>query len=76
MVSCLDLLLKWFTLRFSDTNSSVLMRAVDFLKLLLPCLAHMGYHLNQLEASAFIPYLVLKVCSHILRAHTHTHTRT
>ncbi|XP_046898136.1 cytoskeleton-associated protein 5-like isoform X2 [Hypomesus transpacificus] len=61
MVSCLDLLLKWFTLRFSDTNSSVLMRAVDFLKLLLPCLAHMGYHLNQLEASAFIPYLVLKV---------------
>ena len=72
-MSCLDLILKWFTLRFSETNSSVLMRAVDFLKLLLPCLARMDYHLNQLEASAFIPYLVLKVFSH-LHSHTHTHT--
>ncbi|KAJ8349385.1 hypothetical protein SKAU_G00245150 [Synaphobranchus kaupii] len=42
-IGCLDLILKWFTLRFFDTNTRE------------------DYHLNEYEASSFIPYLILKV---------------
>lgn len=63
MVSCLDLILKWFTLRFFDTNTSVLMKALEFLKLLFLSLSKQDYHLSELEANAFIPYVVLKVCT-------------
>ncbi|XP_059928012.1 cytoskeleton-associated protein 5-like isoform X2 [Gadus macrocephalus] len=61
MVSCLDLVLKWFTLRFFDTNTSVLMKALEFLKLLFPLLSLQDYRLSELEATAFIPYLILKM---------------
>uniref|UniRef100_A0AAY4C450 TOG domain-containing protein n=1 Tax=Denticeps clupeoides TaxID=299321 RepID=A0AAY4C450_9TELE len=60
-VSCLDLILKWFTLRFFDTNTSVLMKALEYLKLLFTCLGSMDYHLLEPEAASFIPYLILKV---------------
>ena len=61
VVSCLDLVLKWFTLRFFDTNTSVLMKALELLKLLFLSLSQQDYHLSELEANAFIPYLILKV---------------
>ncbi|CAL8245486.1 unnamed protein product [Lota lota] len=61
MVSCLDLVLKWFTLRFFDTNTSVLMKALELLKLLFLSLSQQDYHLSELEANAFIPYLILKM---------------
>uniref|UniRef100_A0AAY4E6W4 TOG domain-containing protein n=1 Tax=Denticeps clupeoides TaxID=299321 RepID=A0AAY4E6W4_9TELE len=61
VVGCLDLVLKWFTLRFFDTNTSVLMKAMEFLKLLFSMLSREDYHLNEYEASSFIPYLILKV---------------
>uniref|UniRef100_A0A8C8MEV0 TOG domain-containing protein n=1 Tax=Oncorhynchus tshawytscha TaxID=74940 RepID=A0A8C8MEV0_ONCTS len=60
-VSCLDLILKWFTLRFFETNSTVLMKVLEYLKLLFPTLSRENYHLNEYEASSFIPYLILKV---------------
>ncbi|KAI4883752.1 hypothetical protein NFI96_024676 [Prochilodus magdalenae] len=60
-VSCLDLILKWFTLRFFDTNTSVLMKALEYLKLLFVALSNQDYHLTEYEASSFIPYLILKV---------------
>ncbi|KAM6980607.1 cytoskeleton-associated protein 5-like [Aplochiton taeniatus] len=61
MTASLDLILKWFTLRFFDTNTTVLMKALEFLKLLFPSLSQQDYHLSELEANAFIPYLVLKM---------------
>lgn len=61
VIGCLDLVLKWFTLRFFDTNTSVLMKALEFLKLLFTMLKREDYHLNDYEASSFIPYLILKV---------------
>ncbi|GAA6092766.1 cytoskeleton-associated protein 5 isoform X3 [Tachysurus ichikawai] len=61
VIGCLDLILKWFTLRFFDTNTSVLMKAMEFLKLLFTMLSRDGYHLSEYEASSFIPYLILKV---------------
>lgn len=63
MVSCLDLILKWFTLRFFDTNTSVLMKALEYLKLLFVTLSNQDYHLTEHEATLFIPYFILKVRS-------------
>ncbi|KAG9335589.1 hypothetical protein JZ751_004427, partial [Albula glossodonta] len=60
-ISCLDLILKWFTLRFIDTNTSVSMKAQEYLKLLFTMLCRENYHLNESEASFFIPYLILKL---------------
>lgn len=61
LMSCLDLILKWFTLRFFDTNTSVLMKVLEYLKLLFAMLSQEEYHLTELEANSFIPYLLLKV---------------
>ncbi|XP_077066620.1 cytoskeleton-associated protein 5 isoform X4 [Siphateles boraxobius] len=61
VISCLDLVLKWFTLRFFDTNTSVLMKVLEFLKLLFTMLSRKNYQLSDYEASSFIPYLILKV---------------
>ncbi|XP_048112966.1 cytoskeleton-associated protein 5 isoform X1 [Alosa alosa] len=61
VIGCLDLVLKWFTLRFFDTNTTVLMKALEFLKLLFTMLKREDYHLSDYEASSFIPYLILKV---------------
>ncbi|XP_062868509.1 cytoskeleton-associated protein 5-like isoform X2 [Trichomycterus rosablanca] len=60
-VSCLDLILKWFTLRFFDTNTSILMKALEYLKLLFNTLSNQDYHLTEHEATSFIPYLILKM---------------
>ncbi|XP_008103083.1 cytoskeleton-associated protein 5 isoform X2 [Anolis carolinensis] len=61
VVSCLDLILKWLTLRFFDTNTSVLMKTLEYLKLLFSMLNQEEYHLTENEATSFIPYLILKV---------------
>ncbi|XP_061773352.1 cytoskeleton-associated protein 5 isoform X2 [Nerophis ophidion] len=60
-ISCLDLILKWFTLRFFDTNTTVLMKVLEYLKLLFATLNREDYHLTEYEANSFIPYLILKV---------------
>jgi cytoskeleton-associated protein 5 len=57
----LDLILKWLTLRFYDTNTSVLLKALEYLQGLFGLLAGQDYHLAEQEASSFIPYLVNKV---------------
>ncbi|KFO85503.1 Cytoskeleton-associated protein 5 [Buceros rhinoceros silvestris] len=61
VINCLDLILKWLTLRFFDTNTSVLMKTLEYLKLLFSLLSQEEYHLTENEASSFIPYLILKV---------------
>ncbi|XP_070390595.1 cytoskeleton-associated protein 5-like isoform X3 [Dermacentor albipictus] len=55
-----DLVLKWLTLRFFDTNPSVLLRALEYLQALFPALYDTGYKMRDLEASSFLPYLILK----------------
>jgi cytoskeleton-associated protein 5 len=61
-ISNLDLILKWHTLRFFDTNTTVLMKQLEYLQLVLSTAAAEGYMLHELEAVSFIPYLVNKVC--------------
>lgn len=57
----LDLILKWFTVRFLDTNPSMLNKALEYLRLVLSMLVEMDYSLHEYEASSFIPYLIIKV---------------
>lgn len=60
-ISCLDLILKWFTLRFFDTNTTILMKVLEYLKLLFAMLSREEYHMTDYEANSFVPYLILKV---------------
>jgi cytoskeleton-associated protein 5 len=60
-IQSLDLLLKYLTLRFFDTNTTVLVKCLEFLDALFTMLAESGYQMLDHEASSFIPYLVQKV---------------
>ncbi|XP_074659801.1 cytoskeleton-associated protein 5-like [Tubulanus polymorphus] len=60
-IANLDLLLKWSSLRFFDTNPSMLMKLLEYLQSLFAMLAEKDYHLTEYEATSFIPYLVNKV---------------
>ncbi|KAK5620752.1 Cytoskeleton associated protein 5 [Crenichthys baileyi] len=60
-IGCLDLILKWVTLRFFETNTTILMKVLEYLKLLFTMLNTESYHLTEYEANSFIPYLILKV---------------
>ncbi|KYQ51976.1 Cytoskeleton-associated protein 5 [Trachymyrmex zeteki] len=62
LVSNLDLILKWLTLRFFDTNPSVLLKGLDYLQLVFNILIEDQYHMLETEAASFIPYLIIKVC--------------
>lgn len=61
LISNLDLILKWLTLRFFDTNPSVLLKGLEYLHSVFNMLIETEYHMLENEASSFIPYLVLKV---------------
>ena len=60
-VGNLDLILKWMTIRFFDTNPSMLNKALEYLQKVFTVLSDEDYHLAEYEASAFIPYLIIKV---------------
>ncbi|XP_020296342.1 protein mini spindles isoform X2 [Pseudomyrmex gracilis] len=61
LVSNLDLILKWLTLRFFDTNPSVLLKGLDYLQLVFNVLIEDEYHMLENEAASFIPYLIIKI---------------
>lgn len=55
-----DLILKWFALRFFDTNPSVIIKALEYLIKLFEAYREADYKLSEQEASSFIPYLIQK----------------
>lgn len=57
----LDLILRWMTLRFFDTNPSVLLKGLEYLQSLFSILIDNNYNMFDNEASSFLPYLILKV---------------
>lgn len=61
LISNLDLILKWLTIRFFDTNPSVLLKGLEYLHCAFNMLIENKYHMLENEASSFIPYLILKV---------------
>ncbi|XP_020818600.1 protein mini spindles isoform X1 [Drosophila serrata] len=57
----LDLILKWLTLRFYDTNPSVLIKGLEYLVQVFQVLIDHEYILAENEGSCFIPHLLLKI---------------
>ncbi|KAG5681403.1 hypothetical protein PVAND_010841 [Polypedilum vanderplanki] len=57
----LDLVLKWLSLRFYDTNPSVLLKGLDYLNLVFQTLRESQYVLTECEGSSFIPHLLTKI---------------
>ncbi|KAG8136392.1 hypothetical protein E2320_009339 [Naja naja] len=61
VLSCLDLILKWLSLRLFDTNTWVLMKTLEYLQRLFHLLMEEKYQLTDNEVSSFLPYLILKL---------------
>ncbi|KAL4713510.1 hypothetical protein ACJJTC_010495 [Scirpophaga incertulas] len=61
LMANLDLVLKWLTLRFFDTNPSVILKGLEYLFQVFQFLMDSDYAMTEYEANCFIPYLVLKV---------------
>lgn len=57
----LDLILKWLSLRFYDTNPSVLLKGLDYLNFVFQTLRDTRYTLTDNEGSSFIPHLLTKI---------------
>lgn len=57
----LDLILKWVSLRFYDTNPSVLLKGLEYLNLAFQTLVENGYTMAENEGSCFIPHLLTKI---------------
>lgn len=55
------MILRYLTLKFFETNTSVLLKALEYLQSLFSMLSAEEYHLQEIEAYSFIPYLVNKV---------------
>lgn len=60
-ISNLDLILKWLTLRFFETNPTVIVKAIEYMQSLFNMLASKGHMLLDFEANSFIPYFVTKL---------------
>lgn len=61
LIANLDLILKWLTLRFFDTNPSVVFKGLEYLHSVFNMLSETNYKMLESEASSFLPYLVMKV---------------
>jgi cytoskeleton-associated protein 5 len=74
IVSNLDLLLKYITLRFLDSNVSILMKCFDLVERLLAVVDNSNFRLSEYEANAFIPFFINKAgeCKDTLRAKAKT----
>ncbi|KAL4584332.1 hypothetical protein LXL04_008931 [Taraxacum kok-saghyz] len=60
IIEVLDILLKWFVLRFCESNTSCLLKVLEFLPELFNTLKNENYTMNEAEASIFLPCLVEK----------------
>ncbi|XP_024517263.1 protein MOR1 [Selaginella moellendorffii] len=55
-----DILLRWIVLRFCESNTTCLLKVLDFLPELVEALKNEGYALTEFEATIFLPCLVEK----------------
>lgn len=61
LICNLDLILKWISLRFYDTNPSVLLKGLDYLTAVFQMLAESEYVMAENEGSSFLPHLLIKI---------------
>ncbi|KAJ3170087.1 Microtubule-associated protein, microtubule dynamics during spindle orientation [Geranomyces variabilis] len=59
-LACADLILKYVTLRFFDTNTSMFLKCLELLDHLFALLDQEGYHMSDYEAAAFLPFFINK----------------
>ncbi len=55
-----DLILRYLTLRFFDSNTTIFIKSLDFLDNFFTALEDGGYSLSEFEATSFIPFFVNK----------------
>ncbi|KAJ1285939.1 hypothetical protein BS78_03G315500 [Paspalum vaginatum] len=60
VIELLDILLKWFVLRFCESNTTCLLKVLDFLPELFDVLKDQSYLLTEAEAAIFLPCLMEK----------------
>ncbi|XP_073061679.1 LOW QUALITY PROTEIN: protein MOR1-like [Primulina eburnea] len=60
VIEVLDVLLKWFVMRFCESNTSCLLKVLEFLHELLDMLKNVGYTMTEAETAIFLPCLVEK----------------
>ncbi|KAI9347159.1 hypothetical protein DFJ73DRAFT_836828 [Zopfochytrium polystomum] len=56
-----DLILKYLTIRFFDTNTSILIKSLEIIDHLFTLLDQEGWMLSDYEANSFFPYFIQKV---------------
>lgn len=59
-IEVLDILLRWFVLRFCESNTSCLLKVLEFLPELFKTLKNEGYTMTESEAAIFLPCLIEK----------------
>uniref|UniRef100_A0A8R1ERZ9 TOG domain-containing protein n=1 Tax=Caenorhabditis japonica TaxID=281687 RepID=A0A8R1ERZ9_CAEJA len=55
-----DLLLKWCTLRFFETNPAALIKVLEFCRVVVQLIRDTDTQMSQEELTSFVPYLLLK----------------
>lgn len=60
IVEVLDVLLRWFVLRICESNTSCLLKVLEFLPELFDMLKNEGYTITEAEAAIFLPGLMEK----------------
>ncbi|XP_060193009.1 protein MOR1 [Lycium barbarum] len=60
LIEVLDIVLRWFVLRFCESNTSCLLKVLEFLPELFEMLRNEGYMMTEAEAAIFLPCLVEK----------------
>lgn len=61
LICNLDLILKWISLRFYDTNPSVLLKGLDYLNVVMQMLIATEYDMSETEGTSFLPHLLIKL---------------
>ncbi|KAF9673107.1 hypothetical protein SADUNF_Sadunf11G0114300 [Salix dunnii] len=61
IVEVLDILLKWFVLQFCKSNTTCLLKVLEFLPALFDLLRDEAYILSESEAAIFLPCLIEKL---------------
>ncbi|XP_020405561.1 protein MOR1 isoform X1 [Zea mays] len=59
-IELLDILLRWIVLRFCESNTTCLLKVLDFLPELFDILKDQSYMLTEAEAAIFLPCLIEK----------------
>ncbi|KAL3345358.1 hypothetical protein AABB24_024363 [Solanum stoloniferum] len=60
LIEILDIVLRWFVMRFCESNTSCILKVLEFLPELFEMLRNEGYMMTEAEAAIFLPCLVEK----------------